>query len=280
MTAVFWIFALLLTLLAVLLVALPLLRGKNTVARMNASMEEARLVVFQQQVRDLEADLTNRLLDEDQFELARADLERGLLEDSADARAQPGTAGVLSGRVTAAVLALVVPVVALATYLQVGGGVASLEPQRQTAMMAVPGEHEMDKLLTELRARLEQQPSAQGWALLARSLVSLDRPGEALEAYAQAMAAGGDRDPSILAQYADLLGFTGHGLQGRPMELIERALELDPEHPTSLWLAGTAAYQQNDHASARAYWERLLAVMPPDSEEADIIRQNLGALEQ
>jgi cytochrome c-type biogenesis protein CcmH len=280
MIMAFWGLALLLTAGAVLLLLLPLLRpAKATVT--SPAMEEARLAIFDQQLKDLEADVANGLLDESQFERARADLERSLLEDSADAEEPAPSPGTRTGnRVTAAVLVLAVPALALVTYLQVGSGVAGLEPARQTPVMAAAPEHDMERLVNELHARLMVEPDPQGFALLARSQASLGRMDEALQAYARALELGADQSPSILAQYADLLAFVTDNLQGRPMELVEQALALDPDHPQALWLAGTAAYRVADYATARQHWERLLAILPPDSDSARTIEGNLRDLEQ
>ena len=283
MTATFWSLALLIIIAAVAFLLIPLLRTGRGAVSLALGEADLQLAVFQQQLRDLESDLANGALDQSQFERVRADLERSLLEDAVSGReaAAGQAAQPAAGRawITAAILALLVPVAALTTYHQVGGGAGALEPARQQAAMGGAADHEIEALLAGLRTRLEQQPDPQGWALLARSLVSLDRPQEALAAFAQALAHGGDQDPAILAQYADLLAFTGQSLQGRPLELVTQALALDPDHPLALWLAGTAALQQNDHATARRHWERLLAGLPADSDHAHSIENNLRALD-
>jgi cytochrome c-type biogenesis protein CcmH len=279
MITVFWVLALLLTLGAVLLLLLPLLR--TGIQATPGAMEQVRLAVFDQQLRDLEADLANGLLEAGQFARARADLERGLLEDTGE-HDQPEISYTGSNRslVTAVVLALAVPTLALATYLQVGAGLAGLEPTRQASTLDVPGEHEMDRLLEDLRARMADRPDPKGLALLARSLVAIGRDEQALEAYDLALAQGADRDPAVLAQYADLLAATTGSLEGRPLALVRQALALDPDHAQSLWLAGTAAYGNQDFPMAQDYWKRLLAVLPPESEGARIIEQELRELEQ
>lgn len=54
-----------------------------------------------------------------------------------------------------------------------------------------------------------------------------------------------DRDPQLLVDYADALAMIGgQSLEGRPLELIDRALVLDPNNQKALWLAGTAAYER------------------------------------
>ncbi|MCA1771033.1 MAG: hypothetical protein LC652_14185, partial [Halomonas sp.] len=77
---------------------------------------------------------------------------------------------------------------------------------------------------------------------------------------------------------ADVLAELEGGLAGEPAALIERALAINPDHPQGLWLAGTLAYQDEAFDEARAYWEHLLATLPAESPEADVIRGNLAEL--
>ena len=64
----------------------------------------------------------------------------------------------------------------------------------------------------------------------------------------------------------------GGNLQGKPNELVERALRIDPDEPQALLLAGAASSDRQQFAAAADYWARLLAQLEPGSEEA-------GALE-
>ncbi len=122
-------------------------------------------------------------------------------------------------------------------------------------------------VVEQLAQKLKDQPNnAEGWAMLARSYARLSRPVEALQAYAQAVALQGD-DPSLLADYADLMAFQNdRKLAGEPTQLIERALKLDPQHPKALALAGSAAFDRKDFAGAVRHWELLARASPPGSE--------------
>jgi cytochrome c-type biogenesis protein CcmH len=51
------------------------------------------------------------------------------------------------------------------------------------------------------------------------------------------------------------------------MELVERALAIDPRHRKALALAGTAKLNSGDFAASLAYWERLRAAVEPGSED-------------
>ena len=59
---------------------------------------------------------------------------------------------------------------------------------------------------------------------------------------------------------------SGRNLEGEPFALVKRALAADPDHIKALALAGTAEFERRNYPGAIAYWERILKVVPPDSE--------------
>ena len=67
----------------------------------------------------------------------------------------------------------------------------------------------------------------------------------------------------------------GKGLKGKPAELVERALKLDPKHGHSLFLAGAAAMEAGDTKKGIAYWEALLPQVEPGSEIDQMLRQGI-----
>jgi cytochrome c-type biogenesis protein CcmH len=71
----------------------------------------------------------------------------------------------------------------------------------------------------------------------------------------------------VWCEFADALGMTQDGnLAGRPRELIDRALALNPNHPKALEMAGSAEYGLRDYASALRFWRPLLALLEPQSQ--------------
>ncbi|HOG02937.1 MAG TPA: c-type cytochrome biogenesis protein CcmI, partial [Accumulibacter sp.] len=125
------------------------------------------------------------------------------------------------------------------------------------------------EMVNGLVEKLRKNPDdSQGWVMLARSYKVLERFPEAADAYSRA-ATLVDQDPVLLADYADVLSRSNGGkLQGKPTELVERALKLDPDEPQALLLAGAAATDRQEFAAAAEYWSRLHAQLEPDSEEA------------
>lgn len=120
-----------------------------------------------------------------------------------------------------------------------------------------------------LAAHLERQPrDGRAWVLLARLEFEAERFQPAADAYAKGLAASRKAalDPALWCEYADALAMAqGARLEGRPRELIERALALDARHPKALEMAGSAAYERGDYAAAQRYWRALLAQVPESS---------------
>jgi len=136
----------------------------------------------------------------------------------------------------------------------------------------------------ELRVHLERQPrDARGWVIYARQLADRDRFAEAAEAYERALALSFRvaRDPEVWCEFADALGMARGGkLAGRPRELIDRALALDPEHPKALEMAGSAEYEQGRYAAAADTWRRLLARLRPGSQRHDEVAAAIARAER
>ena len=175
-------------------------------------------------------------------------------------------------RGTALAIALVASLIALAVYLKASSP-DTLDAETAARLRAgnvVNGRAEADTLVQRLSAHLEKQPrDARAWAILARLQFGMDHFAEAAQAYEKALALPSKvaNDAAVWCEYADALGMTQEGkLAGRPRELIDRALALNPNHPKELEMAGSAEYAQGDYASALRFWRPLLAALQPGSQ--------------
>jgi cytochrome c-type biogenesis protein CcmH len=120
----------------------------------------------------------------------------------------------------------------------------------------------------------------QGWLMLARSYKSLGRYEEAVDAFTRAEKAIND-DSDLLASYAETLALaTGKGFKGKPRQLIERSLKVNPEHPYTLLLAGAAAMEAGERKLGVAYWEKLLPLVEPGSDMDKMLRQGIDKMKQ
>jgi cytochrome c-type biogenesis protein CcmH len=153
------------------------------------------------------------------------------------------------------------------------GGLFALSAEteaRPPAAQAIDSAADAAADVRRLRAHLEQQPrDARAWVIFARLQAETDHFAEAAQAYEKALALPSKvaRDAAVWCEFADALGMTqGGSLAGRPRELIDRALALNPNHPKALEMAGSAEYGQRNYASALPFWRPLLATLEPGSK--------------
>jgi cytochrome c-type biogenesis protein CcmH len=246
---------------ALLFLLWPLLRAP----RAGASVQAANLSIYRDQFAELERDLRLGVLEAGQYEAARAELQRRLLDEAGDASTTPAIAP-RSSRVTAAAIALALPVMAALLYWQLG------EPQAlDPARLAPPDasnitQEEFEAMTAQLAARLEANPDdAEGWAMLGRAYKALGRHTDAAKALAEA----NQRMPGVpelLVEYAEALAQAHGRLAGEPRRLLEQALKIAPNDPKALTLAGGAAFEAGDYQRAIGYWQSVAATVPPESE--------------
>ena len=270
MTA-FWTIGAALAALALVLLLRPLLfpRKAGELRR-----EAANISIYRDQLRELDADLAAGKLAPADHARSRAELEARLLADVATSGAAPETpAARPGGRRLALALGAAVPLLALVLYLAVGNP-AALGPREDPHAFDA---RQLTALVERLAAKMRDNPDdAEGWKLLGRSYVALGRFPEALDAYAKA-AARKPRDADLLADMADVLATTRkERLQGEPEKLVLRALEIDPQNLKALALAGTAAFDRKDFGAAARYWQRMLPLVEPGSDDARQIQASIA----
>jgi cytochrome c-type biogenesis protein CcmH len=100
------------------------------------------------------------------------------------------------------------------------------------------------------------------------------RFGEARDAFRQLVEASpGDVD--AWADLADAEAAAANGDLAPAGVAIDRALAIDPNHLKALWLKASLEFQQKRFDAATGLWERLLAQLPPASNDARVVRANL-----
>ncbi len=268
-------FALIATTLFFLL--LPLLRrqGKHANVSSELSIDRVNINIYRDQLRELDDDLAAGTIDSTQHAAARSELERRLLEDTAEynsgATALPHTE-----KWTTAILAAIIPLAAIGLYLVLGTpqGIAPQQPAN-AAHNITP--EQVEQMVEKLAARMKASPDdSEGWIMLGRSYAALERFTEAAAAYSEA-ASRLPGDAQLLVDYADVLAMSqGRRLSGEPERLIQRALAIDPVNPKALALAGTMAFENKQYAAAAAQWQKLLALLPAGSDIASDVQGSIA----
>lgn len=266
----FWLLALVLIAAALAILLPPLL----DTTRAGEEHDSARLDVYRSRIAQLEEQHRIGALSQEHLREARDELARELLAEAPN-RSTPGTAAARAGGARtwlAIAVGVGVPVLAIGLYQHLGAPQALDESSERAGMPAAQGS--VEDMVAALAARLEAQPGdSEGWLLLGRSYMALERYAQAFEAYAGAHRVLGD-SPALLSDMAEAAALAnGQNFLGTPEELLERALALEPTYPKALWLGAFAAKQRGDTPLAVARWQALLERQPDDSEAAGVLRR-------
>ena len=285
----FWVVCALMIVVALAFVLPPALqRANESDVKTGEARKQANIAIYRDQLTELEADLRNGIVSEEQYAQDREEIERRLLEDTATARAEKASTTPVSAKNTAYLLGIGLPLVAIVFYLKVGQpalidtpGPAGVPSAASTApsTSAPPdrSQAQIEANVAKLAQRLESNPNdAQGWTMLARSYNSMEKYGDAAKAYAKATELN-PKDADLLAEYAFATAMSeGRSLEGKPLEIINRALRIDPNNAKALQLAGSAAFQAKDYKKAIDYWTRVLKQVPPNSEVSTTIEERIN----
>jgi cytochrome c-type biogenesis protein CcmH len=283
MDPTFLIIATVMALGAAAIVLLGLRRGGG---RPRATRAAFNAAVLKQRIGELALERDQGLLSAEEFGAARDDLQRrALVEAAPDAPA----AQARTGRGPLVLAAAALPVLALPIYLEFGNphlaATAPAAPVAAEAPDPAAGQGQLPSaMLAQLEAHVATSPGdARAWVLLGRARMDANQFAPAAVAYQRALAAAPKiaKDPLIWCEYADAVGMSQGGtLAGKPRELIGRALDLDPNAPCALEMAGSAAVEARDFRAAQDYWSRLLTQMPEDSPQHLQLATALKRIEQ
>ena len=213
---------------------LPPLLQKSEAKKTDANAS-ANVIIYQDQLKELEADLKTGLIAEDQYQQEKESIERRLLEDVKGRTSITGRVPSTRTAVIVYALSVFIPVAAVAFYLFVGNpkalssAPAATQPPSATQPAGPMSPQQIAANVDKLAERLKQNPNdAQGWLMLARSYIMLERYSEAATAYERATTLN-PNDAGLWADYAEALALTsGQNLAGKPTEAINRALQIDP----------------------------------------------------
>jgi cytochrome c-type biogenesis protein CcmH len=269
-----------LILLALLFVVPVLLKSHKLAAE---NFDQQNIHIARERLQELKREFAAGTMSQEIFDQARIELEQALAIDLSSGDAVAAEPSARSARVLGLVMLVVVPLLAVVMYLQLGrvdslsGDLAEAASQQN-----VPGMNmTMDEAIAKLKAKLDQDPSnAEGWFMLARSYMSMQRYEESIHAYRKTIELVGD-DADLLLRYADALVMSRGGrFAGEPADVINKALLIKPDHPQGLWLAGMAANEAGDYKQALQHWYKLMPLLDSDVDSQAEVRGMIADVER
>jgi cytochrome c-type biogenesis protein CcmH len=278
--AVFWLAALVLTLLAVAALVMPFMRQRHG---RSITQTELNKTLYKDRLQEIEQEDQQGLADDRQ--LLVSELQHNLLDDipEQDSKQQQAVSIWLVLPGVAIVIAL-----SLAFYFKLGSAdkvqdwqnVVAKMPELSNRILLGEGAEVSDQDLQDfalgLRTKLYNEPNdTRGWFLLAKVGQALNRLDMMTDAAEQAYR----RDPSsasIIAVYAQSLFYSGDANQQAKAErIVVRALQQDSSQ-LELWsLYAFMALEQQQFQLAIDRWQSMLSLVDADSERHQMLQQSI-----
>ena len=293
-----WIILTVMAACAAVLVAAPFLRGSS---RRSASVNSG-LEVFRDQMREVERETDEELIDKDQADAARTEIRRRALAADIAAPSPISQSSHPSSNMAVVGIAGIVVLGSVTLYAINGrpdlpsgpatsnagrppGILAALHAQGQQATADHNGDGTpaglatVDEMIDRLRLRLTAVPNdPEGWRMLGWSLFSTERYPEAVEAYANAVA----QQPGVAGlqtSYGEAIVRSSSGVV-TPLAsgVFDKALALDAKDPRARFFKGLAREQVGDKHAALEAWIAILKDASPDEDWVSDLEQRVAEL--
>lgn len=278
-----WIAFALLLVPALWLLSQPLRRAASVHAAQrdfedNDRSAEQNVAIFRRRLASLEAARERGEIDAERFAEDKLELERSLLEDTANLKARPLKAA-LSGRLAVPLVMVAVVIAAVAWYQQEGEEdnlalYAAIQEVRQ-APEASAGV--MIQRLEQEAARQPDNPNV--WMTLYPLYRDTGQGEAAIRALERLIELEG-RQVTLVAQLAQIEFFVANrSLTEEVQALVDEVLEQDPRQPTVLGMLGIAAFDRGRYEEAIDHWRRAVAGFE-DPASADALRQGIAVAQE
>ena len=260
----FWLVVAVMILIPLGIILRTLLSAKN---KKSTDHKTSDVMVYQARIAELENEVEQGVMIDDQAAEIRADLKRTLLHET-DVRNDVTNVNQIARRenITAGILTILLPVVAISVYLVLGTPGFDKQSQQPLISDDLESLQSVEQMVEGLALRLQNQPDdIEGWYMLAKSYMVLGKYNDSVKAYEHVYRIS-DPHPDILLGYANALALSNNGItSGQPERLAKQALELAPANSNGLWIVGMAAFEQGNYQTAVDSWQQILDQLENDS---------------
>lgn len=220
----------------------PLLRAG---ARRTERLDSA-LAIYRDQLAEIERERSSGAMPEAEAAAARTEVERRILASAQETKVEAPKGSSAFHRFLPTALALLIPLLALGVYLQIGrpGLPAAPFSAQRAAPPVKPGEpFSAERLLADARARLAEQPN----------------------------------DPDALSALGEALVLEADGtVTPAAVDALNKALAGRPDDPRAQYYLGLHEAQGGDSRAALARWQALETTSPPDAPWLPMLRAEIA----
>ena len=241
------------------------------------NLKKSNIALGKQKKQELEQDLKSDLIDETEFNQANSEIAQTLaLElDQQDnfVEAKPQTVGVW----TILAIAVFLSAVSIGFYQYITYKPDKVQQPSQQDIQPLS----LEQNTAELKAYLVDNPGdVQSWQTLGLALFELQDLEGSMNAYERAYQLD-PKNVSLLVEYASTIATAQNNqFTGRASALVREALEIDPNAPDALYLAGLVAINALELDLAKQLWERALSLLPAEHPDRQLLQDILSELAQ
>lgn len=268
---IFALAAIVLTLAAAFAVAVPLFRRDAPTDAVAAGPDP----VYRAQLKELERERRDGLIDENAYLSSRAEIGRRLMASETKAADRAAMLrGVASRyRIATAACVFAALIVAGVAYPLLGAPGAKDYPLSARLNSENP---ELAVLVAQVERHLAQNPDdGRGWDVIAPVYLRENRLERAYEAYANAIRISGPSPERLMGLGETLVAMESGFVNDEALEAFRKVEALSPDNVRAGYYIALADEQAGNHQAALDQFDALLERMPENATGRDVIERHI-----
>ncbi len=259
-----WLILLGLTVFALAWVIVPTLSYKNNSSDAQANARQ----LYHDQITALETDVKEGLIDPEEAQSARLEIQRRLLRISAQTS---NTSAAHKQSKLSLTSLLVVCMLGIAAafgfYWSIGKpGLEGMRPEATMAAKELQNNADLSTQLKQLTSHLDSNPNdKEGWRLMASITAQTGQFQDAANAYGQLARLESENADWWILQAESLIRLARGQVTPAARYSLQTGLMQNPEHPAGRFYLGQALAQDNNHQGALEVWQGLKDVSKPNA---------------
>ena len=282
------IYILLLTLAAILFVLVPVLRYRNQGVNSQSDVREKQNIeLFQQNIDELDSNLSDKLIEQNEYKKFKLELERNFLNDMESGKVSKQKSGASHNKLLPLLLILFIPLSSFLLYRSIGSGQELVLPELIENLNNSESIGSQLKALNEIATILDLRFQRRGEDVrsgytLGTLYISLEKYTDAVRVFTQ-LSEGIEEDldkATVLGQLAQAQYLLADSILTTTVQnTIDQALQINSNEQAIMSILAVEALLVEDFAGAANYWRRQISQLPVSSGQIAQLNKQIKTIE-